>query len=71
RKGLHLIVANDAIASIGQPDIALIVLDSEQVVELPRQSKTEAAATLLDVIVARFEQWLSTRQSSAGEIGDR
>ncbi|MGC8799541.1 bifunctional phosphopantothenoylcysteine decarboxylase/phosphopantothenate--cysteine ligase CoaBC [Chloroflexus sp.] len=71
RKGLHLIVANDAIASIGQPDIALIVLDGEQVVELPRQSKTEAAATLLDVIVARFEQWLATRQSFAGEMGDR
>lgn len=70
RKGLDLIVANDAIASIGQPEIALTVLDGKQAVELPRQPKAEAAATLLDLIVARFEQWLLTRQPHAGEIAD-
>ncbi len=71
RKGLHLIVANDAVASIGQADITLIVLDGEQVVELPRQPKPDAAAMLLDLIVERFERWLSTRQPSVGENGDR
>ena len=71
RKGLHLIVANDAVASIGQAEIALVVLDGEQAIELPRQSKETAAAMLLDLIVERFEQWLPGRQPSARENGDR
>jgi phosphopantothenoylcysteine decarboxylase/phosphopantothenate--cysteine ligase len=58
RKGLHLIVANDAVSSIGQPEIALTVLDSEGGTQrLPQQPKAEAAAALLEVIVSYFERW--------------
>jgi phosphopantothenoylcysteine decarboxylase/phosphopantothenate--cysteine ligase len=68
RKGLNVIVANDAVASIGQPEIAFIVLDDERVVELPRLPKAEAAAVLLDLIVERFEQWLNVQPLSVREI---
>ncbi len=68
QKGLHLIVANDAVASIGQPDIALTVLDGAEIVALPRQPKAEAAAALLDVIIARYEQWLRNRSHAGREI---
>lgn len=71
RKGLNLIVANDAVASIGQPEITLTVLDGEHAVELPRQPKAVAAAALLDVIVERFEHWLSIRRPSGEEFEDR
>ncbi|WP_129631673.1 bifunctional phosphopantothenoylcysteine decarboxylase/phosphopantothenate--cysteine ligase CoaBC [Candidatus Oscillochloris fontis] len=61
RKGLDLIVANDAVASIGQPEIALTVLDRAGRLDLPRQPKATAAAALLDVIVERFAQWRAAR----------
>lgn len=64
RKGLDLIVANDAVASIGRPDIALYLVDHEGVTPLPRQSKTEAAAVLLDAIVARYTRWQASRASA-------
>jgi phosphopantothenoylcysteine decarboxylase/phosphopantothenate--cysteine ligase len=71
RKGLNVIVANDAVASIGQPEIAFIVLDDERVVELPRLPKAEAAAVLLDLIVERFEQWLNVQPLSVREIEEQ
>jgi phosphopantothenoylcysteine decarboxylase/phosphopantothenate--cysteine ligase len=61
RKGLDLIVANDAVASIGRPDIALYLVDHEGITPLPRQPKTEAAAALLDAIVARYVRWRANR----------
>lgn len=57
RKGLDLIVANDAVASIGAPTIALNLLDRDGVVALERQPKGEAAAALLGEIIARYERW--------------
>ncbi|NTV62067.1 MAG: bifunctional phosphopantothenoylcysteine decarboxylase/phosphopantothenate--cysteine ligase CoaBC [Oscillochloris sp.] len=60
RKGLDMIVANDAVASIGQPEIALTVIDREGIINLPRQPKGPAAAALLDEIVARFVRWRSS-----------
>lgn len=57
RKGLDMIVANDAVASIGQPEIALTLIDREGIANLPRQPKASAAAALLDEIVVRFQQW--------------
>lgn len=60
RKGLDLIVANDAVASIGTPTIALTLIDREGATSLERRPKAEAAAALLEAIVARFERW-STR----------
>lgn len=57
RKGLDMIVANDAVASIGQPEIALTLIDADGVASLPRQPKAAAAAALLDQIVIRFQRW--------------
>ncbi|HMQ31631.1 MAG TPA: bifunctional phosphopantothenoylcysteine decarboxylase/phosphopantothenate--cysteine ligase CoaBC [Chloroflexaceae bacterium] len=57
RKGLDMIVANDAVASIGTPTIALTLIDREGTVGLERRPKAEAAAALLEAIVARFERW--------------
>ncbi|MBX0330815.1 bifunctional phosphopantothenoylcysteine decarboxylase/phosphopantothenate--cysteine ligase CoaBC [Oscillochloris sp. ZM17-4] len=57
RKGLDMIVANDAVSSIGQPEIALTLIDRGGVASLPRQPKAAAAAALLDEIVARFARW--------------
>jgi phosphopantothenoylcysteine decarboxylase/phosphopantothenate--cysteine ligase len=57
RKGLNLNVANDAVASIGQPEIALTLIDRDGAVSLPRQPKGDAAAALLDEIVMRFQRW--------------
>lgn len=64
RKGLDLIVANDAVASIGQPEIALTLLDREGITSLARQPKHEAAAALLDAIVIRYERWRSAHATS-------
>lgn len=57
RKGLDMIVANDAVLSIGQPEIALTVIDQTGVMILPRQPKAVAATALLDEIVLRYRRW--------------
>lgn len=67
RKGLDLIVANDAVASIGRPEIALTLLDHEGAAALPRQPKTSAAAALLDAIVERYNHWAATQRSAVLE----
>ena len=56
RKGLDMIVANDAVTSIGQPEITLTIIDREGVVTLDRHPKAEAAAILMTTIVERFER---------------
>lgn len=56
RKGLDLIVANDAVASIGQADIQVTVIDNRgSVTPLPLQSKAVMAETLLKTILKYFE----------------
>jgi phosphopantothenoylcysteine decarboxylase / phosphopantothenate---cysteine ligase len=64
RKGLDLIVANDAVASIGQPTIALTLIDRSGALTLERLPKTEAAAALLDAIVPRYLHWQAGRADS-------
>jgi phosphopantothenoylcysteine decarboxylase / phosphopantothenate---cysteine ligase len=54
RKGLHMIVANDATASIGQPDIQLTILDQHGTEALPRMPKGEAAMALMATIAERY-----------------
>lgn len=56
RKGLDLIVANDAVASIGAPEITLTLIDHDGTTPVERLPKGEAAATLIDAIVARLER---------------
>lgn len=57
RKGLDMIVANDAVASIGQPAIALTLIDRAGVISLARRPKGEAAGALMGEIIARFDRW--------------
>ncbi len=58
RKGLQMIIANDAVASIGQPEIAVTVLDAQgAVVPLPRQPKQQMAVAVLDMIVQNYCGW--------------
>jgi phosphopantothenoylcysteine decarboxylase/phosphopantothenate--cysteine ligase len=57
RKGLDLIVANDAVTSIGQPSIALTLIDRGGSSALERRPKAEAAVALLEAILARYEAW--------------
>ncbi len=69
RKGLHLIVANDAVASIDQPTIALNLIDAEGMTSLERRSKTEAAAVLFAAILPRFSAWIAQREQHAALEG--
>jgi len=64
RKGLDLIVANDAVASIGQPEIALTLIDRAGISSIARCPKPEAAAALLDAIIARYEAWRAAQAPS-------
>src|SRR5215211_2976860 len=61
RKGLDMIVANEAVASIGQADIQVTLLDAEGVQALPRQPKQQAAATVIDAILQRWPERLAPR----------
>jgi phosphopantothenoylcysteine decarboxylase/phosphopantothenate--cysteine ligase len=54
RKGLDMIVANEAVASIGQVESQVTLIDTEGVWPLPRQLKDQTAATILDEILRRF-----------------
>lgn len=62
RKGLDLIVANEAVASIGHADIQLTLLDARGVEQLPLQPKEQAAAQLLDAVVRRWPARLGPRE---------
>jgi phosphopantothenoylcysteine decarboxylase/phosphopantothenate--cysteine ligase len=65
RKHLDLIVANDAVASIGQPDIELTLLDADgQYTTLPRQNKAVAAAQVLEYLLGRWPERLATTTQS-------
>lgn len=68
RKGLDLIVANDAVASIGQPEIALTLIDRAGSLALERRPKSEAAAALMAALVERFARWRADAPSAAGRI---
>jgi phosphopantothenoylcysteine decarboxylase/phosphopantothenate--cysteine ligase len=54
RKGLDMIVANEAVASIGAGDIQMILIDAQGVERLPQLPKPVAAERLLDAIIERF-----------------
>lgn len=54
RKGLDMIIANEAVASIGHDDIQVTLLDAQGAERLPRQPKEQAAALILEAILARW-----------------
>jgi Phosphopantothenoylcysteine decarboxylase (EC 4.1.1.36) len=49
-----MIVANEAVASIGAGDIQMILIDAQGVERLPQLPKPVAAERLLDAIIERF-----------------
>lgn len=58
RKGLQMIVANEAVASMDQPDIEVTIIEAQgQVHPLPRQSKEQTAAAIIAVIGERLQQF--------------
>jgi phosphopantothenoylcysteine decarboxylase/phosphopantothenate--cysteine ligase len=61
RKGLDLIVANEAVASIGSEEIQAVLLDGEAVQELPRQPKQQAAAAIIAEVLRRWPERLGPR----------
>jgi phosphopantothenoylcysteine decarboxylase / phosphopantothenate---cysteine ligase len=61
RKGLDMIVANEAVASIGQADIQITLLDADGVLALPRQPKEQAAAAVIDAALQRWPERLAPR----------
>jgi phosphopantothenoylcysteine decarboxylase / phosphopantothenate---cysteine ligase len=69
RKGLDLIVANDAVTSIGQPEISLTLIDRTGTLTLTRQPKPEAAAALLAALVERFAHWQADQAPPAAPPG--
>jgi phosphopantothenoylcysteine decarboxylase/phosphopantothenate--cysteine ligase len=55
RKGLDLILANEAVATMNQRDIQLTLVDSNgNVTHLPQQTKEQAAAALIDIVAERL-----------------
>ncbi|HEU5100905.1 MAG TPA: bifunctional phosphopantothenoylcysteine decarboxylase/phosphopantothenate--cysteine ligase CoaBC [Roseiflexaceae bacterium] len=61
RKGLDMIVANEAVASIGSEDIQITLLDAAGAHALPRQPKQQAAAAVIDAILQRWPERLAPR----------
>jgi phosphopantothenoylcysteine decarboxylase / phosphopantothenate---cysteine ligase len=64
RKGLDMIVANEAVASIGSTDLQATLLTDESVERLPLLPKDQAAAAILDAIIERWPERLSPSGSS-------
>jgi phosphopantothenoylcysteine decarboxylase/phosphopantothenate--cysteine ligase len=64
RKGLDMIVANEAVASIGGEDIQVTLLDAGGAETLPRQPKEQAAAAIVDAVLRRFPERLAPRDTS-------
>ncbi|HEX9370940.1 MAG TPA: bifunctional phosphopantothenoylcysteine decarboxylase/phosphopantothenate--cysteine ligase CoaBC [Roseiflexaceae bacterium] len=63
RKGLDLIVANEAVASIGGENIQVTLLDAHGVQALPHQPKECAAAAIVDAVLQRWPERLVPRAS--------
>lgn len=57
RKNLDMIIANDAVSSIGQPDIQVSLVTSDGAHEtLPRQPKAQVAAVIVERILQRWPE---------------
>jgi phosphopantothenoylcysteine decarboxylase / phosphopantothenate---cysteine ligase len=65
RKGLDMIVANEAVASIGAENLQATLLTEESVERLPLLPKEQAASAVLDAIIQRWPERLAPRESAA------
>jgi len=66
RKGLNMIVVNEAVATIGQDDIQATVVEANgSVLPLPRQPKEQAAESLLDAIVHNLNETLKAEPKTS------
>jgi phosphopantothenoylcysteine decarboxylase/phosphopantothenate--cysteine ligase len=63
RKGLDAIVANDAVSSIGQPEIEVTLFDAGGSERLPRQLKPAAAQQILERVLRRWPDRLGRTMS--------
>jgi phosphopantothenoylcysteine decarboxylase/phosphopantothenate--cysteine ligase len=63
RKGIDMIVANDATSSIGTATIQITLLDHAGAEALPRMAKADAANLLIDAIIDRFADRLQPKES--------
>lgn len=54
RKGLDMIVANEATASIGSAESAVTIITTDSADTLPRQPKEQTAAAILDAVEQKF-----------------
>jgi phosphopantothenoylcysteine decarboxylase/phosphopantothenate--cysteine ligase len=64
RKGLDMIIANEATASIGAQNIQVTLIDAHGAETLPLRPKEEAAALVLNAIIARFPDRLAPVEST-------
>lgn len=64
-KGLDMIIANEAVASIGHDDIQVTLLDAGGLQRLPRLPKQQAAASILDAIVQRWPDRLAPQRAGS------
>lgn len=68
RKKLDMIVANDAVATIGAEQAAVTLIDASGMArELPLGPKPHVAMALIDVLLERFGQRLARRAHSSEE----
>lgn len=58
RKGLDMIVANEAVASIGSAESAATIITSDHSEPLPQQPKEQTAAAILDAVERLFAERL-------------
>jgi phosphopantothenoylcysteine decarboxylase/phosphopantothenate--cysteine ligase len=61
RKGLDLIVANDAVSSIGHDESQVTLIDASGATQLPRQPKAQTAAAILAEVLRRWPERLQHR----------
>ena len=54
RKGLDMIVANEAVSSIGREESQVMLIDDTGIQQLPHQPKAQTAAAIFDAILARW-----------------
>jgi phosphopantothenoylcysteine decarboxylase/phosphopantothenate--cysteine ligase len=65
RKGLDMIVANEAVASIGHEASQVTLITVNDVQQLPHQAKDQTASAILDAVLARWPERLGPVETSA------